>query len=251
MTALVRAELLKMRTVQMTAWLFAATMVVVVLEVLAFVLDAGEGSGPGQRDDPQLLAHAVASASAGEIIVLVLGILVLTHELRFGTATSTFLVTPRRGHVVTAKMTAMSLVGLGFALVSMLVAVPLSVVLIRARDGIVQWDGRVFEVLAAVILVMAVYGPLGIAIAALVRNQIAAIAGSLTWVFIVEGTLAALLPEVAQWTPGGATGGVLQIGSWADTEHMLPPWLSALVLLGWCALFAVVGARSALRRDLT
>jgi ABC-2 type transport system permease protein len=251
MTALIRAELLKLRTVQTTAWLFAATLAVVVLEVLGFVLGASDGVGPGQRDDPHLLAFAVASASAGEVIVMVLGVLAVSHEFRFGTATSTFLVTPKRGHIVAAKLAAVSLVGVAFAFVSMALAVPLSVLLIHTRSGIVAWDGRVARVLAGVVLVMVVYGPLGIAISALVRNQIAAIAGSLTWIFIVEGVLAALLPGVARWTPGGATGAVLRVGTWTGTEHMLPAWLAALVLVGWVGLLAAVGTRVAVRRDIT
>jgi hypothetical protein len=41
--------------------------------------------------------------------------------------------------------------------------------------------------------------------------------------FIIEVVLAALLPGVAQWTSGGATGAVLHVGTWTGTEHILPP----------------------------
>jgi ABC-2 type transport system permease protein len=251
MTPLVRSELLKLRTVPMTAWLFATTVLVVVLEVLAFVLGAGAGIGPGQRDDPDLLSQAVAGASAGEIIVMVLGIMVLTHEYRFGTATATFLVTPRRGSIVVAKMIAVSLLGLGFTVLSMAIAVPLSVWLIELRGGTVTWDRKVAEVLLAAVVVMVLYGPLGIALAALVHNQIAAIAGSLTWLFVIEAGLSAVLPGVARWTIGGATGAVLQVGTWAGTEDILSPFLGGAVLVAWTAVFAVVGTRVAMRRDIT
>ncbi len=83
------------------------------------------------------------------------------------------------------------------------------------------------------------------------RNQIAAIAGALTWLFIIEGVLAVMLPDLARWTPGGATGAALQIGNWLGTDNMLNPWLAGLVLIGWTTLLAAIGARSALRRDLT
>lgn len=251
MTALVRAELAKLRSVTMTAWLFATTLLVVVLEVMGFVLANEDGSGPAERYDPDLLSKSVASASAGEIIVMILGILALSHELRFGTATSTFLVTPRRGQVVAAKMIAISFLGAAFAFASMLIAVPLSVWLIRLRSGIVTWDLRVVEVLIASVLVMVLYGPLGIAVGALVRNQIAAIAGSLAWLFIIEQLLTGLLPDIGRWTPGGTTGEVLQVGSFAGPNNLLPPWLAGLALVGWTIAFAVVGTRTAVRRDLT
>jgi hypothetical protein len=96
MSALVRAELLKLRTVALPYWLLLTTLAFVLLGVLVTVLTAGLDGAPLQRDDPQLLARAVASASGGNVIVLVLGILALTQEFRFGTATPSFLVTPRR-----------------------------------------------------------------------------------------------------------------------------------------------------------
>lgn len=97
MTHLVRAELLKLRTVRLPLWLLVTTLALVLLGVLATVLTAGLEGAPLRRDDPELLARAVSSASGGNIIVLILGILTLTQEYRFGTATSTFLITPKRG----------------------------------------------------------------------------------------------------------------------------------------------------------
>ncbi|MGZ4639418.1 MAG: ABC transporter permease, partial [Actinomycetes bacterium] len=160
MNPLVRSELLKLRTVPMTAWLLATCVMLVVLEVMGFVLAASDGVGPGQRHDPDLLSNAVASASAGEIVVMALGVMVLTQEYRFGTATATFLVTPRRGSIVGAKIVAVSLLGLGFALVSMVIAVPLSVWMIELRGGTLTWDRKVAEVLLADVVVVVLYGAL-------------------------------------------------------------------------------------------
>jgi ABC-2 type transport system permease protein len=249
-SALVRAELLKLRTVQMTSWLFATTLLVVLLELMGFVLANEDGAGPGQRYDPDLLSFAVASTSAGEVIVMILGIVALSHEFRFGTATSTFLVTPRRSRVIVAKVAAIALVGLAFAAASMLIAVPLSVWMINERDGIVTWDARVGEALLGAAFVMVVYGPLGIAIGALVRNQIAAIAGSLTWLFIVEQAFAVLLPDLVRWTPGGATSSALMVGTVAGGESPEPMWVGVLLLLGWTVGLVGIGARAVGRRDL-
>jgi ABC-2 type transport system permease protein len=53
----------------------------------------------------------------------VLGILTFTQELRFGTATSTFLVTPVRRRVLVAKALALAVVGLGFGAATLGLAV--------------------------------------------------------------------------------------------------------------------------------
>jgi hypothetical protein len=252
MSALVRAELLKLRTVALPLWLLVTTLAIVLLSVVATVLTAGLEGAPLQRGDPELLARAVASASGGNIVVLVLGILLLTQEFRFGTATPSFLVTPRRGRVLTAKLAAVSITGLAFAAISVVVAVAVSVALLAVRDDPVRWTSSVWEVLLGVGLVMLLYGPIGVAVGALVRNQIAAVVGALAWTFIVEQLLVALLPEVGRWTPGGASAAVLQLGDLATTQgDLLPVWAGALLLVAYAVVLSVVAARLTLRRDLT
>lgn len=253
MTALVRAELLKLRTVQLPFWLLVTTLLLVALGVAATVLTAGAEGNPLAVDDPELLARAVASASGGNVLLAVLGILMLTQEFRFGTATPSFLTTPKRGRVVAAKLVAVVLAGAVFAVLSVLLALVLSYALIAVRGGDAVLDGTVVEVLAGCLLVLVLYGPIGIGVGALVRNQIAAVVVTLAWMFVVEQLLVALLPEIGKWTPGGATAAVLQLGDLATAGRgdLLPPWAGALLLVGFALLLAGLGARLTLRRDLT
>ena len=252
MSALVRAELLKLRTVALPAWLLVTTLAFVLLSVLATVLTAGMEGAPLQRDDPQLLARAVASASAGNTVLLVLGILVLTQEFRFGTATPSFLVSPRRWRVLAAKLAAVSLAGLLIAVLSSLFAVGASWALIAARGDALIFDRTVVEVLLGVVLCLALYGPIGVGVGALIRNQIAAVVVALAWTFLVEQLLVALLPEIGRWTPGGAASAVLQLGDVATTRgDLLPVWGGAVLLVVYALVLSGVGARLTLRRDLT
>lgn len=253
MTALVRAELLKLRTVQLPLWLLATTLLLVALGVAATVLTAGMEGNPLQVDDPELLARAVASASSGNVILVVLGILMLTQEFRFGTATPSFLTTPKRGRVVVAKLAAVGVAGAVFAVLSAALALVLSVALVALRGGSTTIDRTVLEVLAACVLVLVLYGPIGIGVGALVRNQIAAVVATLAWMFIVEQLLVALLPEVGRWTPGGATAAVLQLGDFATQGRgdLLPVWAGVALLVAYAVVLSVAGARLTLRRDLT
>jgi ABC-2 type transport system permease protein len=252
MTALVRAELLKLRTVRLPLWLLVTTLLLVALSVAATVLTAGVEGNPLQLDDPELLARSVASASGGNVLLVVLGILMLTQEFRFGTATPSFLTTPKRGRVVVAKLVAVVVAGAVFAVVSVLVALGLSLALIALRGGDAVFDAAVLQVLGASVLVLLLYGPIGIGVGALVRNQIAAVVAALAWMFVVEQLLVALLPEVGRWTPGGATASLLQLGDVATARgELLPAWAGALVLVAYALVLSVVGARLTLRRDLT
>ncbi len=252
MIALVRAELQKLRTVRLPLWLLLTTLALVLLGVLATVLTAGLEGAPLELEDPELLARTVASASGGNIVVLILGIMTLTQEFRFGTATPSFLVTPRRGRVLVAKLVAVAITGALFAVISAVLAVALGAALIAVRGGTPTWDSAVVQVLLGVMLVMVLYGPIGIALGALVRNQIAAVVGSLAWFFIFEQLLVALLPSVGRWTPGGASSAVLQLGDLATTRgELLPIGGGALLLVAYAVVLSLAAARLTLRRDLT
>jgi ABC-2 type transport system permease protein len=252
MTALVRAELLKLRTVKLPLWLLVTALALVLLGVAATVLTAGLEGAPLRRDDPQLMARAVANASGGNVVVLILGIMVLTQEFRFGTATPSFLVTPKRGRVLVAKLIAIALVGAVFAIISAAVAVVAGALLIPFKDGVVNYDGQVLQVLLGAILVMVLYGPIGIAVGALIRNQIAAVVGALAFTFLAEQLLIALLPSWGKWTPGGASSAVLQLGDLATTRgDLLPVWGGALLLVAYAVVLSAIAARLTLRRDLT
>jgi hypothetical protein len=223
-----------------------------VLGVLATVLTAGIEGSPLQRDDPDVLAVAVSSAAGANVVVLVLGILVLTQEFRFGTATPSFLVTPRRWRVLAAKLVAASLAGLAFAVVSLVFALAVSWLTITIRGDALVFDRTVVEVMLGVGLVLALYGPIGVAVGALVRNQIAAVVAALAWTFVVEQLVVALWPEVGRWMPGGAASAVLQLGEVATTRgDLLPVWGGALLLVAYAVVLSVVAATVTLRRDLT
>jgi len=252
-TSLVHAELIKLRSTRLARWLLLTALALVVLLVLVTVPAGDDTSGGLSLRDSDLLARVVGVATvAGEVVVLVLGILTFTQEFRFGTATATFLVAPDRRRVLIAKALALAVAGLLFSAATITLDLVLSALIINARGGAVIWSGELVAVLAAAVAVMALYGPIGVAIGALVRNQIAAVAGALVWLLAVEGFLVTLLPAIGRWMPGGATAGLLQEGRAATTHGaLLPAWAGGLVLLGYATVIGLLAATLTLRRDLT
>ncbi len=253
MTSLVRAELIKLRSVRMPVWLLLTALGLVALLVLVTVPTGHATDNTLTLHDEDILARVVGvGAGGGWVVMLVLGILAFTQELRFGTATSTFLVTPVRRRVLVAKAIALAVAGLVFAATTITLDLVLSVVLINARGGNLTWSAGVAEVLAAVVLVMALSGPIGVAVGALVRNQIAAVVGALVWLLVAEQLLIALFPAIGRWTPGGATAGLLQLGREATTHgDLLPAWAGGLVLLAYATVIGLLASAVTLRRDLT
>lgn len=92
------------------------------------------------------------------------------------------------------------------------------------------------------------YGALGVAVGAVVRNQTSAIVISLAWVLLVESLLVSLLPEFGRWLPGGAASALTSTA--VQTGDFLPMWAAALVLGVYVVGFSVAGARAVDQRDV-
>jgi hypothetical protein len=113
------------------------------------------------------------------------------------------------------------------------------------------FDRTVVEVMLGVGLVLALYGPIGVAVGALVRNQIAAVVAALAWTFIVEQLVVALWPEVGRWLPGGAPARSSSSARWHDPGRPAAGVGRALLLVAYAVVLSVVAATVTLRRDLT
>ena len=84
---------------------------------------------------------------------------------------------------------------------------------------------------------MAVYGVFGVAVDAVVTNQIAAVVGVLLWTLAGEQTVIPLLPEVGRRMPTAAASSLTQLGS-SYGDQLLSVSMGGLVLLGFTAVTA-------------
>ena len=248
-TGLLRSELLKVTSIRSTYALGAGCLAYVVLNVVALVFAAGQPGVPA-LSDPATVRTIYASAGTASALVLVLGILGMTTEYRHQTVTPTFLVTPRRGRVLAAKLVVHALVGLVLGVLCALVATGIATATLAMRDHAAIAGSTVAQIQGGAMLGYAIYAALGVCVGALVRNQIAAIVGALLWTVLAESLTVALLPQVGRWLPGGAIDGVLQ-STPLRGGTFLPVWAAALVLAAYGAGFALLAARTTLRRDVT
>jgi ABC-type Na+ transport system ATPase subunit NatA len=110
----------------------------------------------------------------------------------------------------------------------------------------VHWLRGLVRGLAAAVALFAV---LGVGLAALLRNQVAAvIVGLLWWTQNVERLLVGVLhqPGLERWLPMGAASALTRPG-----DGTLPMWAGALVLAAYGLALALAGGRLVVRRDLT
>jgi len=256
MTRLVRAEFLKLRTTQVWFWLLLATIAISALVVVGQM--AGSGSSirtPG--DVPQLWSGF--AQTPGYILVFVLGVLGVTTEFRYQTITPTVLTTPSRWTIVTAKMITYALTGVAFAVVAVAVEFAVGLPWLASRDIAVHWgSGPVVHSIVGTLLVIALFGIVGLGFGALLRNQIVGVVVGIIFLLVLENILVAIPVVKHAWpyTPNGAVQAIVYTpgGGNSDTAngvHLLPGWAGVIVLLLWAFVPAIVGAGYTMNRDIT
>ncbi len=249
MSALVRSELLKIRSTRMWLGLLGGALAFVALNVVAQALTPPTEGVP-VLTDPQGVRNVWASAgSAATVFALVLGILGMTTEYRHRTLSATFLVTPRRSPVVVAKMLAHALAGLGLGLACCALTALLAIPLLAAKDAATLSTSTIVSVLAGALLTTTLYAVMGVAVGTLIPNQVAALIGALIWLLLIEALLVAFVPAVGRWLPGGAASAVVQANTFGG--DLLAPWAGAALLGVYAVVLAAVAMQTTLRRDLT
>ena len=249
MTRLVHAELLKLRTTRTTIVLLALAAAGTAALVAVVLLLAGRPGQPALGADA-LRQLVLVPAQPLTLAALVLGILGMAGELRHGTATSTFLVTPARGRVVAAKLAAAAIVGLAMAWLSSAAVLAVGLPWLRAEGiEVAVADPGLAARVAGLAGTVALFAVLGVGLAALLRNQVAAvIVGLLWWTQMIEQLLVGVLrqPGLERWLPMGAASALTRPGG-----GTLPMWAGALVLGAYGLVLALAGGRLVVRRDLT
>lgn len=246
MNAIMRAELRKVRATPTIWWLLLGTAAIGVVGTLAPLI-AFDGSTAELLTDRKL-QEAMHGAAAGATLVIVAGIIGMAGEWRFGQATQTFLTTPQRWRVVTAKSVAYMIVGAIYGIVAAAGATATAWAWYRANDVALPLErSAVWLTLVGCVAVAVVFGLLGVAIGAIARNQVAAIVAALAWHVLVEPSLFAALPSVFKWLPGTASFAVRR----QPSDNLLSVGPAALLLVGFAAALLAAGLWFVERDDVT
>jgi ABC-2 type transport system permease protein len=250
MIRLIRAEFTKLATTRLIYGVAAAMAGFAVLTVAVGVTTAGtQGNPPLSADSLPMLIAGPVTQLAGP--ALLLGILGMAGEFRHQTVTQTFLVTPHRGRVVAAKLVAYPLAGIALTLTILAFTAAVAAGWLAAK-GITPSPSlpmlAYVRMVGVALLGPALCGLVGVGVAALVRNQVAALVGVAVWVLVVEGLLLSLLhaPSLGKWLPYAAAAAITSPGG----AH-LSRWGGALLLAAYALALALVGTRLVVRRDIT
>jgi ABC-2 type transport system permease protein len=250
---LVGGEVRKLFTTRLWLWMLLGSIAMTALFMsFTIALDGSEGNPQPLLSTPQGQRNLFSIAASSGVFVLILGIIAITGEFRHQTVTPTFLATPRRGRVVIAKLVTYALAGIGYGAAVVVFAIALALPWLAAKDvDISLADNGIPGAMAGTVAGVAVYAVLGVGVGALVRNQIAAVVGSLVYLFVIEA-FASSLPTIRdyyKYFPGGANASLT--GASQPRTTLLEPWQGGLLLVAYGVVFAVAGTRLAVRRDVS
>lgn len=254
MIGLIKSEFRKISSTRMTPILVVSSLLLTATYVVMYALLAGFDNGTGQTLPPLTEEMSVrmvfSSLGSSYVIVLVFGIIGFTQELRYRTATLTYLISPHRGQVIFAKFIAHAVWGVGFAVANLALGLPLALWLVNSRPHFDIPNQDIINVSIGVIVAFGLYAILGVAIGALVRNQVAAIVGALVWVMLIEAIFIAILPNIGKWMPAGAASSMMQARA-LDGAKYLDPVPGGILLFSYAVLFAVIATFTTNKRDVS
>jgi ABC-2 type transport system permease protein len=247
-SALVRAELLKVRTTR--GW-WGYLIAIVLLVGLAVAGDVG--SNAETRGFREFQVGLVESAGFGAVLSVILGITMVTTEFRHGTITPTFLAQPSRERVLASKGISGSIVFLLFGVLALLVVAAVALPWLAIVDAEIHLlDGEVGTRTAQTLLSAVLWGLMGVAIGAVVQSQVAALVGTLVWIFVGETLVWGLfglidIDGAAGYLPFRA----LDAADGTGGDDLLGYWPGVAVSLGWIALIGAAGVWRTRSRDIT
>jgi ABC-2 type transport system permease protein len=236
MSALLRSELLKVRTVRTYFWLLLASVVLVVIASISVSASTGSiGSAADDRSVAQIAAIAL-------VFSLIVGVIVMAGEFTHGTVTQTLLATPVRERVILAKAVVAALIGIGLALVAELLVLAITV----PGASLDFHNARL--VFLGILLASPLAGVLGVGLGGAVKSQGSGIAVSLVWLLIGEHIVLLISESASRYSPGRTFAA---LASGERTGHVLLGMSAgAAVSVAWALAFVSFGALVFVGRDV-
>lgn len=247
MTALIRAELLKLRTVRSHTVVVTIGLAFAAFLAIVTVGTAGQDgrAAAGSADD---MVNVLGASGVAPFLAFVLGVLAIAGEFQHHTIGQTFLATPRRSRVVAAKVVALAIAGTAVAALVMVVALVASLPQLVVEGASVHiGNAQVGGAVGGNLLAGALFGVTGVGVGALLRNQLAAVAGAAAWALLGEGVLATVLGiHAVRWLPGFAAQAVVNPGG-----DLLTLPVAAAMLTLYAGAIAFAASHLSVTRDVS
>ncbi|MGW0062159.1 ABC transporter permease [Streptosporangium sandarakinum] len=263
MTALLAAEWTRLTSTRLWLWGLLATLGSGALIGLLALVGPENFTPPLPGLDTAQGTHVLLGLLGFTVFVpALLGTIAVSSEYRHGTITTTTLFAPRRWTWLAAKLAIYTGAGLVYGAIAAAVAG-------GALFGVAMLKGitlglptvMVAALLARIALTMAVYTLLGVAVGALLRNQVTALVAVGAYFYMIE-TVLMFVPGIKvlyPYLPGGATAALTGFTYLADAvasqtgtsaARLLSAPAGGGVLVGYALIAVAIAVAAPLRRDI-
>jgi ABC-2 type transport system permease protein len=262
MIRLIRVELLKLRTTRLTYGLLATAAGLTALFCLLEASRVGAGKDIPSLNTASGLTQLLAGGTWALLLAAILGATVSSGEFRHATATITYLATPHRSRVLTAKTIAAACAGAVFGLVGYVIAIGVGLGFVTANGyHVALGDATLARYGIGTLVGAALLAAIGAALGSLIRSQLAVVIGVFVWAIVIESLLGSLFNSVQPYLPytaattltgtrlGGAAFGPAH-GA-ATTATALPFAAAAGLLAAVAVVIAAVAAWTTVARDVS
>ena len=201
------------------------------------------------------------AASVGYVFPVLLGALATTGEFRHQTLTPTFLATPKRGRVLSAKIITMFVVGAGLGLVGLAASAGIGALVLNGFGIDPMFDdGETWALIGRTVLAMALWAVIGVGLGVLVPSQVASIVIVLAFTQFVEPLLrfaaafTQVTADIGKFLPGAASDALVGASFFTLASPggaVLESWQGGLVLLAYGLIATAGGYFTSWKRDVT
>lgn len=236
------SEISKALTTRSSVGLAAGAAVVMVLIATSVI-----SSQPAQSLDGALREAPYFLLAAFNVLMfaLLIGIRVMTDDVRYGTIVPTLLATPSRRRVVVAKGWTAAMLGASAAVVAQAVLLAVAIPMLEGKGVRPTIGAADVQAMSALVVTSAVFATIGVGVAAAIRHQVAAIVGGLVWMLVIENLGTVAFGAAAQFLPGQAAKALV-----SPSTATLAPLAGAAVLGAYLAVSTAIGALVLERRDV-
>ena len=248
MTRLIRAEVVKLRSIRTYRLLALGALALIAAGVTATSLTASHTGGA----DPARATLALAGLA--QTFALIAGVLAVTTEFRHRTITQAVLITPRRTPLLTAKASTLTVAGLAFGLLATGAAAAIALPVLASRHIASHVDAaQLAAIVAGGAVATALAAALGVGAGAVIRNQVGAVVTVLGLLYVAEPLLG-FVPHagaaVQTYGLGGLASGATATTGFPTSAHLLGQVPAALVFAAYALVFLVAGTALLRRRDI-
>ena len=249
MIDLVNAEWIKFASLR-GSWIRLGSALALGMASLTIGLiffDKSLGDGPAATDVPDRISLMVTGVAPASLILIIIGVIIFTEEIKSRTIIPTMSAVPDRSSVVMAKTILTTFVGAGFAIVAGGLTLLVGLVGLDQKGFSLNLDhndfARVILGAGAFLIIATIFG-LGLGL--ITNSTTFGITIAIIWPLALEATVKGFAPDWIVKILPFESGEALYAVPAGDT----PPWEGGAIFLGWAGLLVLGGAALFNRRNL-